>query len=89
VGDIMKHYTYDTINTCSRKIEFDLTDDLKITNIVFHGGCNGNLKAIAKLCEGKDANTIKDILAGNTCGMRPTSCGDQLSIAISKALNKA
>jgi uncharacterized protein (TIGR03905 family) len=85
----MKHVEYQPSGVCSRVISFDLTDDLKITNIVFHGGCNGNLKAIAKLCEGKDANTIKDILAGNTCGMRPTSCGDQLSIAISKALNKA
>ena len=47
----MKHYTYDTVNTCSRKIEFDLTDDLKITNLVFTGGCSGNLIGIKHLIE--------------------------------------
>ena len=82
----MKHYTYKTSGVCSQKIDFDLTDDGKIINITFLGGCNGNLKAISKLCEGKDAKEIAQILEGNTCGYKQTSCADQLSKAINEAL---
>lgn len=82
----MKHYTYKTSGVCSQKIDFDLTDDGKIINISFLGGCNGNLKAISKLCEGKDAKEIAQILEGNTCGYKQTSCADQLSKAINEAL---
>lgn len=84
----MKHYEFKPSNlVCSRNISFDIDDDNKIHNLVFIGGCNGNLKAIGKLVEGKDANEIAGILEGNTCGMRPTSCADQLSIAIKQAIN--
>lgn len=82
----MKHVVYNTQNVCSRKIEFDLTDEGIMTNVTFHGGCPGNLKAISKLVEGQNAETILNILKGNTCGMRPTSCADQLSKAIEEAL---
>ena len=70
---------------CSKEIQFDIVDG-KLHNVRYTGGCNGNLKAIGKLCEGKDAEEIADLLAGNTCGERPTSCADQLSKAIRKAL---
>ena len=79
-------YTYNTYGTCSQKIDFDMDDDGKVTNIRFLGGCNGNLKAIAKLVEGQPADKIADLLEGNTCGSRPTSCADQLSRAIDEAL---
>ena len=59
-----------------------LDDNNKIHNLSFEGGCNGNLKAIGKLCEGKDAKEIASILEGNTCGFKPTSCADQLAKAI-------
>ena len=45
----MKHVDYQTSGVCSRLISFDLTDDLLITNLVFTGGCSGNLRAISKL----------------------------------------
>ena len=82
----MKHIEYNTQGVCSRKIEFDLTDDNIVKNVVFHGGCNGNLKAIAKLVEGQKATDVMNILKGNTCGFRNTSCADQFSKAIEKAL---
>ncbi|MBQ3790826.1 MAG: TSCPD domain-containing protein, partial [Lachnospiraceae bacterium] len=50
------------------------------------GGCNGNLKAIGKLVEGADAGQIMELLKGNLCGNRGTSCADQLSKAIAQAL---
>ena len=77
------HYRYKTQNVCSSEINFDLEDN-KLHNVVFTGGCNGNLKAIGKLVEGKDAGEVADILRGNTCGMKGTSCADQLAKAIDK-----
>lgn len=84
----MKHVTYLTRGTCSRQIDFDLDSDNKIHNLSFIGGCNGNLKAIARLLEGQDAMNAAKILEGNTCGPRQTSCADQLSKAIVEALNE-
>ena len=78
-------YTYRTKGTCSSTISFDLTDGI-ISDVSFTGGCNGNLKAIYKLVEGKNAEEIMKILRGNTCGPRATSCADQLSRAIEEAL---
>ena len=79
------HYIYNTQGkVCPSEISFDLNDNI-VTNISFKGGCNGNLKAISKLLEGMNADTIVAKLAGNTCGMKKTSCADQLTIAIRKA----
>ena len=66
---------------CSNKIEFDL-DNNQIHNLVFTSGCNGNLKAIATLVEGMEADRVVTLLSGNTCGFRDTSCADQLARAI-------
>ena len=77
-------YEYKTENTCSQIISFDIDGNV-ITNIEFYGGCNGNLKAIAKLLEGTTVEEIEEKLLGNTCGRRPTSCTDQLARAARKA----
>ena len=78
---------YKTENTCAQLICFDIEGDI-IKNIRFVGGCNGNLKAIAKLVDGWSVDKIEQALAGNTCGRRPTSCGDQLAQAVRAAYNK-
>ena len=79
-------YTYRTSGTCSVQINFDINDDV-ITNVSFLGGCNGNLKAISKLVDGMTVGQIEEKLLGNTCGMRPTSCADQLAKAVRTAYN--
>ena len=78
-------FEYAPQGVCSRKINFDIIDG-KLHNVRFTGGCTGNLAAISKLVEGKDAREIADLLEGNQCGMRGTSCGDQLSKAIKSFL---
>jgi uncharacterized protein (TIGR03905 family) len=75
-----------TSGVCSRKINFEIDNEGKVRNVSFLGGCNGNLKAISKLVEGMDAHKVIEILDGNTCGMRNTSCADQLSKALKGAL---
>ncbi len=82
----MRDFTYKTHGTCSREILFSLDDENRIHNLSFIGGCNGNLKGIGKLCEGRDAKEIADLLEGNTCGLKSTSCPDQLAKAIKEAL---
>ena len=78
-------YKYRTRGVCASEITFELEDGI-VRNVAFRGGCNGNHKAIAKLVEGKNAEEIADLLEGNTCGFKSTSCADQLSIALRKAL---
>jgi uncharacterized protein (TIGR03905 family) len=68
-------------------IHFDLKDG-KVYNVSFDGGCNGNLKGISKLVEGQDAQHLIDLLKGNTCGFKSTSCPDQLARALEAALAK-
>ncbi|MBO5163386.1 MAG: TIGR03905 family TSCPD domain-containing protein [Ruminococcus sp.] len=77
-------YTYITSMVCSQEIKFHIEGNV-ITNVRFTGGCNGNLKAVAKLVDGFTVEQIEAKLKGNTCGRRPTSCADQLCIAVREA----
>lgn len=79
-------YIYKTKNTCSTRIKLDINGDI-VTNVVFTGGCNGNLKAIPILVDGMTVDEIEKKLSGVTCGMRQTSCGDQLAKAVREAYN--
>ena len=79
---------YRTRGTCASRIELEIDKDHIINSVSFTGGCNGNLKAIGKLVEGKYAAEIADLLRGNLCQMRGTSCADQLAKAIDQELAK-
>lgn len=80
-------YSYKTQGTCASMIEFDINDNI-ITNVSFTNGCNGNLKAISKLVDGMSVEDIQNKLEGNICGMKGTSCADQLSKAVVAAANE-
>ena len=82
----MESYNFIPQRVCSKRIDFSLDEQNRLHDVKFLGGCPGNLPAIGKLVEGKDAKEIADILRGNDCGGRGTSCADQLSIAIDEAL---
>ena len=82
----MDHYTFSPKGVCASRIEYDLDKEGRIYNLKFTGGCNGNLKAIGRLLEGTDAKHAADVLRGNDCKGRGTSCADQLSKAIDEAL---
>ena len=84
----MQNFSYDTDKRVfSRKITFEIDDEGKLHDVKFLGGCPGNLLAIGRLTEGQDAKQIANILRGNPCGGRNTSCADQLALAIDKVLN--
>ena len=80
-------YEYKTKGTCSQRIIFEIVDG-KVTNVQFLGGCNGNLQGISKLVEGMDVNEVIDRIKGIHCGMKPTSCPDQLATALQEAMNQ-
>ena len=71
---------------CSKEIHFELDENGKVHNTCFVGGCNGNLKGIGALVEGMDAKEVINRLEGIRCGMKPTSCPDQLARALKEAL---
>ena len=77
-------YTYQTRGTCSRQINFEIEDG-KVVSVAFIGGCNGNLKGISSLVKGMDVDEVIARLEGTTCGMKPTSCPDQLATALKEA----
>ncbi len=81
------HYEYKTRGTCSSKIDFDIEDGI-ITSLAYTGGCNGNLQGISKLAVGMPAEVLMEKLRGIRCGMKETSCPDQLARALEQALKK-
>ena len=79
-------YEYKTKGTCSRSILFDIEDG-KVKNVQFIGGCNGNLKGIGALVEGMNVQDVISRVEGIQCGMKSTSCPDQLALALKEAVN--
>lgn len=79
------HFEYKTERVCASRICFDIEDNI-VRNVSFTGGCDGNLKAISKLVEGRSVDEIIETLSGNECRERGTSCADQLARALSNAM---
>jgi uncharacterized protein (TIGR03905 family) len=81
------NFNYKTRGTCTREISFEMENGI-VKNVSFNGGCNGNLKGIAALVEGKKAEEIIPLIKGIKCGFKPTSCPDQLALALQEALSE-
>jgi len=84
----MKTHSYHPSGVCSRQIDITLTDDNRIEEVIFTGGCPGNLQGISRLVRGREAEEIIALLRGTICGQRGTSCPDQLSLALEQALSR-
>ncbi|WP_031492359.1 TIGR03905 family TSCPD domain-containing protein [Succinivibrio dextrinosolvens] len=78
-------FEYTTHGTCCKKIFVQLKGNT-IEDVNFLGGCDGNLKAIRRLVLGKDAKEVIELLRGNECRNKGTSCADQLTYALEEAL---
>lgn len=79
---------YRTKGTCSSAIDIEMDGNI-IKSVVFTGGCNGNLQGISKLVEGMSAEDAITRLKGIKCGFKPTSCPDQLAIALESIVGNA
>lgn len=80
-----KSFSYPNKGTCSKETHIVLNDDHTIESIEVIGGCNGNLKGIGKLVEGMDVDDVIARVEGVKCGMKSTSCPDQLAQALKAA----
>ena len=80
-------FEYKTKGTCSQRIFFEI-DENKVHNVQFLGGCNGNLQGLGRLVEGMDVDEVIDRIDGIRCGMKSTSCPDQLATALKDAKSK-
>ena len=81
------HYTYTPKGVHSKNMEFDIEDGI-VKNVVITGGCNGNNLGMAALAEGMKAEDVVARLSGLPCGKNPTSCPDQLAMAVAEAIGK-
>ena len=79
--------TYFPKGVCSRKYEIELENGI-VKNIAIQGGCDGNLKGIAALVKNRKAEELIPIMKGVTCGMKRTSCPDQIALALEEALRE-
>ena len=80
-------YTHQNKGTCSKEVTFEIEGGT-LKNIEFYGGCDGNLKAVAKLLEGMPVAFAQERLRGLKCGNKQTSCADQLVKGIDEALTE-
>ncbi|MCI7146572.1 MAG: TIGR03905 family TSCPD domain-containing protein [Candidatus Fimisoma sp.] len=80
-------YSYAPKKVCSSQIQFEIDEGI-VKKVHFTGGCNGNLKGIASLVEGMPWEEVVNRLSGIKCGLKGTSCPDQLSIAIREAMSE-
>lgn len=81
------NYEYKPKGVCSRNISFSVEDG-KVRNVRFDGGCNGNGKGVSALLEGMDVKEAISRMRGIRCGMKGTSCPDQLAQALEQALHE-
>lgn len=77
----MEHITHKTSGVCSRQIDLDIENGV-IIDAKFTGGCSGNTQGVAALVVGMTVEEAIKRLRGIKCGPRPTSCPDQLAIAL-------
>lgn len=76
----------DLEGVCPSQMSYRIDDEGLVRDVSFLGGCEGNLKAIATLIEGRSAQEVSEILLGVTCGRKQTSCSDQLARALKEDL---
>lgn len=77
-----KHILYETTGTCSKLIDVTADEHDIIQQVFFVGGCNGNLQGVSKLVTGQHIDDVISKLNGIHCGVRSTSCPDQLCRAL-------
>lgn len=77
-------YKYKTKGTCSSSIEIELDGNV-VKKVTFEGGCSGNLIGISRIVEGMTVEEVIEKFKGIPCGMKKTSCPDQLALAVIEA----
>ena len=77
----MNTFIYRPKGVCSQEMRFEIDGDV-IRNVTIVGGCAGNLLGISRIMKDKKISEIMDVFAGVRCGVKQTSCPDQISKAL-------
>ena len=80
-------YTYSPKGVCARQFEFDVEDGI-VKSVKIMGGCHGNLQGIAALLKDMSVDEVIARLSGIKCGMKPTSCPDQIAKGLESTKNQ-
>lgn len=80
-------YTYSPKGVCSRQFEFDVEDGI-VRSVKILGGCHGNLQGISALLKDMSVDEVISRLSGIKCGLKPTSCPDQIAKALESIKNQ-
>lgn len=80
--------TYIPKGVCSRKMEVEIEDGV-IQEVHITGGCSGNSQGVVALCKGRKVEEVIDLLKDIQCGIRSTSCPQELAKALQAAIEKA
>ena len=87
-SEAMRQIDFRPRGICASRISITLDDDGRVQDLSFVGGCDGNHKGLAALIRGMSADEAIERLSGISCGFRPTSCPDQVAVALKQALAK-
>lgn len=77
----MSTFEYQPKGVCARSMILEVEDN-KVKSLTVKGGCHGNLQGVAKLVEGMDIDEVIQKVEGLYCGIKDTSCPDQLAQAL-------
>lgn len=78
------HISYRPKGVCSQLMEIEVEDG-KIESVKITGGCSGNLQGISSLVRGMDVEEAIARMDGIKCGIKKSSCPDQLAQALKLA----
>ncbi len=78
----MKTFDFTPRGVCSRGIHIEVDETNTVTSVKFSGGCSGNTQGVSRLAEGRKVDEVINTLKGIKCGMKGTSCPDQLALAL-------
>ena len=76
---------YTPRGVCSREYLIEVEGGV-IQSVQIVGGCHGNLQGISSLLKGMKVEDAISRMEGIRCGMRSTSCPDQIAKALKQAL---
>ena len=78
--------TYRPKGVCSQLMDIAVEDG-KIEAVKITGGCSGNLQGISSLLKGMDVDEAISRMEGIRCGIKATSCPDQIAQALKQYKN--
>lgn len=79
---------YRNHGTCAAYTHLRIDEEGVIREASIEGGCSGNTQGLCRLLLGRKARDAAELLRGVRCGSKPTSCPDQLAMALEEVIQE-